>query len=75
MTPSPTSTIRTTSPYFSLNSAIAPRRLASSSEVLMARTGWLSTIQRLTSSSTRRSSSALSELEWVKSKRSLSGPT
>ena len=37
--PSPTSTIRTTSPYFSPNSAIAPSRLASSSVVVSARTG------------------------------------
>ena len=45
--PSPTSTIRTTSPYFSPNSAIAPSRLASSSVVVIARTGWLSRIQRV----------------------------
>ena len=43
--PSPTSTIRTTSPYFSPNSAIAPSRRASSSVVVSARTGWLSRIQ------------------------------
>ena len=36
--PSPTSTIRTTSPYFSPNSAIAPRLRASSSVVVSART-------------------------------------
>ena len=46
--PSPTSTIRTTSPYFSPNSAIAPSRWASSSVVVSARTGWLSRIQPLT---------------------------
>ncbi len=73
--PSPTSTIRTTSPYFSLNSAIAPSRLASSSVVVSARTGWFSRIQRLTWSSTSLSSSAVRALAWVKSKRSLSGPT
>ena len=45
--PSPTSTIRTTSPYFSLNSAIAPSRRASSSVVVIARTDWLARIQRV----------------------------
>ena len=37
-----TSTMRTQSPYFSPNSAIAPRRSASSRVVSIARTGWLS---------------------------------
>ena len=60
--PSPTSTIRTTSPYFSPNSAIAPSDWASSSVVVSARTGWLSRIQPLTSSSTARSSSGVSAL-------------
>ena len=73
--PSPTSTIRTTSPYFSPNSAMAPNRRASSSVVVSARTGWSSRIQSLTRSSTSRSSSSLSAPPWVKSKRSLSGPT
>ena len=58
--PSPTSTIRTTSPYFSPNSAIAPSRRASSSVVVSARTGWFSRIHALTVSSTSRSSSSLS---------------
>ena len=38
--PSPTSTMRTTSPYFSPKSAIAPSARASSSVVVSARTGW-----------------------------------
>src|SRR5215210_702234 len=73
--PSPTSTMRTTSPYFSPNSAIAPRLRASSSVVVSARTGWLARTQRLTVSSTQRTSSGESGAPWVKSKRSLSGPT
>ena len=73
--PSPTSTMRTTSPYFSPNSAIAPSACASSSVVVSARTGWLARIHSLTRSSTSRSSSAVSAAPWVKSKRSLSGPT
>ena len=73
--PSPISTIRTTSPYFSPNSAIAPSALASSSVVVIGRTGRLSRIRALTSSSTWRRSSSLSLALWVKSKRSLSGPT
>ena len=72
--PSPTSTIRTTSPYFSPNSAIAPSARASSSVVVSARTGWLARIHSLTRSSTHATSSAASGAPWVKSKRSLSGP-
>ena len=72
---SSTSTIRTQSPYFSPNSAIAPRRSASSRVVSIARTGWLAVTQSDTSSSTAVSSSAESRSPWVKSKRSLSGPT
>ena len=67
--------MRTMSPYFSLNSAIAPRDRASSSVVVSARTGEASRIQPLTSSVMSTSSSALSPVPWVKSKRSLSGPT
>ena len=73
--PSPISTIRTTSPYFSPNSAMAPSDLASSSVVVSARTGWSATISRLTASSTARTSSSVSGALCVKSKRSLSGPT
>ena len=58
--PSPTSTMRTTSPYFSPNSAIAPRLRASSSVVVSARTGWLARIHSLTRSSTAATSSAAS---------------
>jgi hypothetical protein len=65
--PSPISTIRTTSPYFSPNSAIAPRRLASSSVVVSGRTRSLRRIQSLTRSSTprapRRSAAGLGEVE------------
>ena len=60
--PSPTSTMRTTSPYFSPNSAIAPRRLASSSVVVIGRTGSLRAIHSLTRSSTSRSSSSAQPL-------------
>ncbi len=73
--PSPTSTMRTTSPYFSPNSAIAPSDFASSSVVVNARTGWFSRICAFTRSSTHARSSALSGAPCVKSKRSLSGPT
>ena len=73
--PSPTSTIRTMSPYFSPNSAVAPSAFASSSVVVIARTGLFSRIHALTWSSTSRSSSGESGEPWVKSKRSLSGPT
>ena len=69
------STIRTQSPYFSPNSAIAPSRSASSRVVSIARTGWLSVTQPDTSRSTAASSSSLSRWPCVKSKRSLSGPT
>jgi hypothetical protein len=67
--------MRTTSPYFSPNSAIAPRRCASSSVVVSGRTGSLRRIHSLTASSTSRRSASLSRWVWEKSKRSLSGPT
>ena len=73
--PSPTSTMRTTSPYFSLNSAIAPSDFASSSVVVNARTGEFSRICAFTRSSTHSRSSAVSGAPCVKSNRSLSGPT
>ena len=50
--------MRTQSPYFSPNSAIAPRRSASSRVVSIARTGWLSVTQPDTSRSTAASSSS-----------------
>ena len=56
--PSPISTIRTTSPYFSPNSAIAPSARASSSVVVSARTGSLARICSLTRSSTQARSSS-----------------
>ena len=43
--------------------------------VEIARTGWFATTQALTWSSMSRSSSAETGWPWVKSKRSLSGPT
>ena len=46
--PSPTSTMRTTSPYFSPNRAIAPSERASSRVVVSARTGWLARIHSFT---------------------------
>ena len=73
--PSPISTMRTTSPYFSPNSAIAPSRLASSSVVVIGRTGSLRAIHSFTRSSTSRSSCSDRPWPWLKSKRSLSGPT
>ena len=69
------STIRTRSPYFSPNSAIAPRRSASSRVVSIARTGWFEATQPPTSRSTSARSSGDSRSPCVKSKRSLSGPT
>ena len=73
--PSPISTMRTTSPYFSPNSAVAPSAFASSSVVTIGRTGSLPVIHALTWSSTARTSSSVSREPCVKSKRSLSGPT
>ena len=72
---SATSTMRTQSPYFSPNRAMAPSFLASSRLVSMARTGRLAAIQPFTRSSTARRSSSDMRSPWVKSKRSLSGPT
>ena len=51
--PSPISTMRTMSPYFSPNSAVAPSAFASSSVVTIGRTGSLPVIHALTWSSTR----------------------
>ena len=72
--PSPISTIRTTSPYFSPNSAIAPSARASSSVVVIGRTGWFSTIQALTWSSTSRSSCARQRLAVAEVEAQLVGP-
>ena len=73
--PSPISTMRTMSPYFSPNSAVAPSAFASSSVVTIGRTGSLPVIHALTWSSTARTSSSVRRVPCVKSKRSLSGPT
>ena len=72
--PSPISTIRTISPYFSPNSAIAPSRLASSSVVVIGRTGSLREIHSLTRSSTSRSSCALSAAAVAEVEAQLVGP-
>ena len=73
--PSPICTIRTTSPYFSPKSAIAPSARASSSVVVIGRTGSLRRTHSLTRSSIARRSSGEIRSPWEKSKRSLSGPT
>ena len=70
-----TSTTRTTSPYFSPKSIIAPSFRASSIGVRNVCTGRFSNTRSLTISSTRSRSSALIAWGWVKSKRSLSGRT
>ena len=67
------STIRTQSPYFSPNSAIAPSASASARSISIARTARLALTQSFTTSSTSRTSSGESGCPWVKSKRSLSG--
>ena len=67
--------MRTQSPYFSPNSAIAPSFTASSFSMVSQRTGSASLIQPLTRSSTQATSSGESDSPWLKSKRSLSGRT
>src|SRR5437870_5178805 len=69
------STTRTSSPYFSPKSIIAPSFRASSIGVTKARTGRFSKIFRLTRRSTSSRCSRESAWECVKSKRSLSGRT
>ena len=69
------STTRTSSPYFSPKSAIAPRRRASSIGVTNVRTGIASKTFSFTIRSTRVFSSGVSGWVWEKSKRSLSGRT
>ena len=69
------STIRTQSPYFSPKSAMAPSASASARVVSTARTPWASAIHSFTRPSMSASSSGESFSPWVKSKRSLSGPT
>ena len=69
------STTRTTSPYFSPNSIIAPSVRASSCEVSNVKTRCPSMTTRLTMFSTRASSSGVIGVSCEKSKRSLSGRT
>ena len=66
---SPTSTIRTSVPYFSPNSASAPIALASSIEVWYARTVRSPMSTRLTSSSTSRRTVTGTAPDAVKSNR------
>ncbi len=73
--PVPICTIRTTSPYFSPKSAIAPSARASSSVVVIGRTASLRRIHSFTRSSIAARSSGEIRSPWEKSKRSLSGPT
>ena len=69
------STTRTSFPYFSPNSIIAPSFRASSIGVTNVRTGIASNTFSLTIRSTCSRSSGVSGCEWLKSKRSLSGRT
>ena len=69
------STTRTSSPYFSPKSIIAPSLRASSIGVTNVRTGIASKTFSLTIRSTRARSSGVSCCSCVKSKRSLSGRT
>ena len=66
---------RTSSPYFSPKSIIAPSLRASAIGVTNACTGRFSKTVSLTIFSTASRSSAVSDWRWVKSKRSLSGRT
>ena len=66
---SPILTTRTTSPYFSPNSAIAPIFLADSISESVVVTGSPSRMYELTSDSTARSSSGVTAAKCVKSKR------
>ncbi len=71
----PMSSTRTSSPYFSPKSIIAPSFCASSMPIVRAFVGWLSRISALTISSTRRICSSVSGALCAKSKRVLSGST
>ncbi len=72
---SPVDTTRTRSPYFSSKSPIAPSSAASWRSTISHCTGWSSSTRRLTIRSISRSVSGSTRPRWVKSKRSLSGPT
>ena len=71
----PIDTTRTSSPYFSPNSAIAPEARASSSAISRVSTGVFSSSTALAMSSTALISSALIGLVCEKSKRRRSGET
>src|SRR5216683_7942838 len=73
--PPPIDSTRTSSPYFSPNSAMAPAAIASSGVISRVSTGLFSRIRSLTSSSILRSSSSEIGLVWLMSKRSRSGAT
>jgi hypothetical protein len=72
---SPIDTTRTSSPYFSPNSARAPDSFASSTPISRVSTGVFWSTMELAMSSTRAISSALIGLVCTKSKRSRSGAT
>ncbi len=74
-TPSPMITRRTSSPYFSSKSAMAPLAIASSLEVISVRMGRSSRTYWFTIASTRSSSSRLTAVKWVKSNLSLVSST
>ena len=73
--PSPIATTRTSSPYFSPNSARAPDARASSSAISRVETGVLRSTTSLAMASTASISAALIGLGWEKSKRNRSGAT
>ena len=66
---SATSTTRTTSPYFSPNSAMAPAAMASSYDIWRMTVAVLLRISALTMASTAWISSGVIGLLWLKSKR------
>ncbi|MNS97729.1 hypothetical protein D3C72_1320750 [compost metagenome] len=68
-------TTRTSSSYFSPNSAMAPADLAASRSITWVTTSWLARIWALTSSSTRRMVAMVRPSKWEKSKRMRSAPT
>src|SRR5450830_670412 len=71
----PMSSTRTSSPYFSPNSAMAPCLTASSNDMCCALVSWFCRISRLTMASTWAICSAVTGALWLKSKRVLSAST
>ncbi len=71
----PIETTRTSSPYFSPNSAIAPASIAACGVIRRVSTASLSRTRSLTSRSTTAMSSGVIPLLWLKSKRRRSGAT